>query len=239
MYKAKKVNEDKLNKLYDSIDWDLEYDKLYLKNKKTKDDKIRINKLNNDYKISNSTAEFLRNLTEKYINHINNGGTKFGFKLYIKEENISFKCSTCQNYYSIDDISVGIHLDKINIGACSKCNTKHVKKWTKQKVKTCDIFRFNKNVRQLIYTSFKRGSNQFKKTSKTENILGCSMEEFRIYIESKFTSGMNFENYGKWHLDHIKPLALAESKEDVILLNHYTNFQPLWAADNISKGAKY
>ncbi len=239
MYKAKKVNEDKLNKLYDSIDWDLEYDKLYLKNKKTKEDKIRINKLNNDYKISNSTAEFLRNLTEKYINHINNGGTKFGFKLYIREENISFKCSTCQNYYSIDDISVGIYLDKINVGACKICNRKMTNKWMKEKRKTCNVYRFKSNVRNLIYSSFKRGTNQFRKTAKTETILGCSIEEFRIYIESKFTYGMTLENYGEWHLDHIKPLALAKSKEDIVLLNHYTNFQPLWASDNISKGAKY
>ena len=50
---------------------------------------------------------------------------------------------------------------------------------------------------------------------------------------------MTFENYGSWHLDHIKPLALAESEEDVILLNHYTNFQPLWAIDNFKKGSIY
>ncbi len=239
MYKAKKVNEDKLNKLYDSIDWDLEYDKLYLKNKNIKDLKIRATCVNNDYKILNSTSEFLRNLTEKYKNHIKNGGTKFGFKLYIREENISFKCSTCQNYYSIDDISVGIHLDKINVGACKVCNRKMTNKWMKEKRKNCNVYRFQSNVRSLIYTSFKRGTNQFRKTAKTETILGCSIEEFRIYIESKFTYGMTLENYGEWHLDHIKPLALAKSKEDIVLLNHYTNFQPLWASDNISKGAKY
>ena len=50
---------------------------------------------------------------------------------------------------------------------------------------------------------------------------------------------MNWENTGKWHLYHTKPLKLAETEEDVIKLNHYTNFQPLWAEDNLKKGSKY
>jgi hypothetical protein len=49
---------------------------------------------------------------------------------------------------------------------------------------------------------------------------------------------MTLENYGEWHLDHIIPLATATTREDVVRLNHYTNFQPLWAKDNLSKGAK-
>lgn len=239
MYLPKKENLDKLKDLYDRVDWNLEYDKLYLRNQKNAERKISINCRNGDYKIVNSNAEFLRDLTEKYNLHIKSGGTKFGFIQYLKEEYILFKCSTCQLEYHFDYISVGIHLDKINVGACSKCNTKHVKKWTKQKVKTCNVFRFKSNVRQLVSSSFKRGTNKFKKNAKTETILGCTIEEFRLYIESKFTYGMTLENYGKWHLDHIKPLALAKTEEEIVILNHYTNFQPLWAADNIAKGSKY
>ena len=69
-------------------------------------------------------------------------------------------------------------------------------------------------------------------------ILGCTIDEFKSYIESKFKKGMTFENYGEWHLDHIIPLATAKTTEDVIKLCHYTNFQPLWAEDNLKKGAK-
>lgn len=239
MYLPKKENLDKLKNLYDKVDWDLEYDKVYLRNQKSKQLKIKNTCRNGNYMITNSNAEFLRDLTEKYNLHIESGGTKFGFKLYIKEENISFKCSTCQLDYYIDDISVGISLERINIGACKICNRKMTNQWMKQKRKTCNVYRFKSNVRNLIYGSFKRGTNQFSKKAKTETILGCTIEEFRNYIESKFTEGMNLDNYGKWHLDHIKPLALAKNEEEIIQLNHYTNFQPLWAADNISKGAKY
>jgi hypothetical protein len=47
---------------------------------------------------------------------------------------------------------------------------------------------------------------------------------------------MNWENRSKWHLDHIYPTSLAQSVEEIIKLNHYTNFQPMWAEENIRKG---
>ena len=50
---------------------------------------------------------------------------------------------------------------------------------------------------------------------------------------------MTWENYGQWHLDHVKPLYLSENEEDLIKLNHYTNLQPLWAEDNLKKNRKY
>ena len=47
---------------------------------------------------------------------------------------------------------------------------------------------------------------------------------------------MSWDNYGKWHLDHITPISLGKTEEEVIVLNHYTNYQPLWEKDNLSKG---
>ena len=49
---------------------------------------------------------------------------------------------------------------------------------------------------------------------------------------------MTWENYGKWHLDHIKPLCQAKDNDEALLLNHYTNLQPLWAEDNLKKNRK-
>ena len=47
---------------------------------------------------------------------------------------------------------------------------------------------------------------------------------------------MNWDNYGEWHIDHIKPLSLAKNELDVIELCNYKNLQPLWALENIIKG---
>ncbi len=65
--------------------------------------------------------------------------------------------------------------------------------------------------------------------------MGTSIENVKRNLESQFQPGMNWENYGKWHVDHIVPLASAKSKEELEKLYHYTNLQPLWAADNIRK----
>ena len=100
------------------------------------------------------------------------------------------------------------------------------------------IYKFTHNVKSLIGISFKRGQNKFIKNTRTEIILGCTIEEFRIYIENKFTEGMSFDNHGEWHLDHIVPISSAQTQEEVIKLNHYTNFQPLWAEDNLKKSNK-
>ena len=59
------------------------------------------------------------------------------------------------------------------------------------------------------------------------------------HLSNMFLDGMSFDNYGEWHIDHIVPLVTAKTEEEVIKLNHYTNLQPLWAKDNLSKGGKY
>ena len=80
-----------------------------------------------------------------------------------------------------------------------------------------------------------------EKSKRTQEIVGCTFEELKIYIENQFTEGMSWDNYGidGWHVDHIKPLAVANSQEEIISLNHYTNLQPLWALDNLKKGATF
>lgn len=80
-----------------------------------------------------------------------------------------------------------------------------------------------------------------KKPSSALKMLGCNLEQFREHLQSNFLPGMTWSNYGKWHIDHIKPLACFNLKEEeqVKACCHYTNLQPLWASDNIKKGKKY
>lgn len=100
------------------------------------------------------------------------------------------------------------------------------------------LYRLKHNIRSLIYVSFI--SNGYKKKSKTQNLLGCSMEQFKLHLEQQFEPWMNWDNRGLyngelnygWDIDHIIPLASATCEEDVLHLNHYTNLQPLCSKVN-------
>jgi hypothetical protein len=96
------------------------------------------------------------------------------------------------------------------------------------------LFKFKRNIRRNTSEAFRFG----KKNKKTIELLGCSLEEAFVHIESLFQPGMTWENYGKWHIDHKVPLASANTTEEVEKLCHYTNLQPLWARENILKSDK-
>jgi hypothetical protein len=79
-----------------------------------------------------------------------------------------------------------------------------------------------------------------KKASKTQQLVGADWQTVRAWIESKFTQGMTWDNIGMWHIDHIKPCVSFNltQPEEQFKCFHYTNLQPLWAKDNLSKGSK-
>jgi len=81
------------------------------------------------------------------------------------------------------------------------------------------------------------------KLSATKTIpkyLGASLPEIKSHLESLFSEGMNWENWGNngWQLDHIIPISFAKTTEEILALCHYTNLQPLWAKDNLIKSNK-
>lgn len=99
------------------------------------------------------------------------------------------------------------------------------------------IYKFIKNVRNNVKNSIIRGG--YKKNSKTEKIVGMEYSSFMSYIESMFRDNMSWDNYGEWHLDHKIPISCGSSESDIIKLCHYSNYQPLWALENMSKGNRY
>jgi hypothetical protein len=92
----------------------------------------------------------------------------------------------------------------------------------------------------LWYILFRRSAKKYKSAVRH---LGCSIEELKTYIESKWQPGMNWTNYGLhgWHIDHIRPLSSFDvtKKSEQTRAIHYTNLQPLWAIDNLHKSGKY
>jgi hypothetical protein len=106
----------------------------------------------------------------------------------------------------------------------------------KERIKTNLNFRIAERLRGRLNKAIKQKS---KKGSAIKD-LGCSIEEFKKYIESKFQEGMSWENWGKWHLDHIIPLSKVNlsNRKQLLKVLIYTNYQPLWKEENLSKGNK-
>lgn len=98
------------------------------------------------------------------------------------------------------------------------------------------VFSMIGRVRCRIYSAFREKG--LSKRSKTMQMIGCDWKELHAHIESLFSEGMTWGNRSEWHIDHKTPLAQAKTVEEVELLCHYTNLQPLWAADNLRKHAK-
>lgn len=75
-----------------------------------------------------------------------------------------------------------------------------------------------------------------KKSSSS--LVGCCWEELKIHLEKQFKDGMSWENRNEWHIDHIIPLSSAKTLSEIETLCHFSNLQPLWAKENLSKGNK-
>jgi len=98
-------------------------------------------------------------------------------------------------------------------------------------------WKIKKNLRVRLYCALK--NNQKKGSAIKE--LGCSVEFLKGYLSSMFKDGMTWDNYGEWHIDHIKPLSLFDltDKKQFKIACHYTNLQPLWAEENFKKSNYY
>jgi hypothetical protein len=110
------------------------------------------------------------------------------------------------------------------------------KEYQRNRRKTDPLFKMCGNLRTRTLIAFK--NKGYSKNTKTQEMLGVDWEVCKAHIEIQFTKGMNWDNQGEWHIDHIIPLASANNEEELMKLCHYTNLQPLWAEDNLSKNDK-
>lgn len=240
-------NKEKLDKL------NSEY---YLNNKKNISELASVYRKVNKEKIAKEKAEYAEVNKEKIL--------KYKSEYYIKNKELISKKAAAYRIIHKEEISKrdairrnknkekiskqkAIYREKnrdkilLSKNRYSKANKEKINKYALDKYYSDDIYRFKEQIKNLIRISFKRCG--FKKTSRTADILGCEYDEFRLYLESKFESWMNWENKGNWNgtpieinvawdIDHIIPLSTAVTEEDVIRLNHYTNLQPLCSYTN-------
>jgi|LakMenE18May11ns_1017448.scaffolds.fasta_scaffold9771404_2 hypothetical protein len=163
----------------------------------------------------------------------------------------SFKtCSKCKIKKSKDDFNIVKTNASGLSSACNKCkqiyrSTKEYKKrrmdGQKSKLKNDPMYKIYRSTQSRFHTALRR--SKIKKSIRTLDIIGCTIDELKIHLESNFKEGMTWENYGLkgWHIDHIKPCKLFDFtiEEEIKKCWHYTNLQPLWWWENIKKRDKW
>jgi hypothetical protein len=109
----------------------------------------------------------------------------------------------------------------------------YIRVYTSKRAATDPKFRLTRNLRNRLWYAVRRNI----KSASTIALIGCSGEELNAYLEKQFTAGMTWENYGHWHVDHIRPCASFDMSrpEEQRICFHYSNLQPLWAKDNLEK----
>jgi len=115
-------------------------------------------------------------------------------------------------------------------------NPDKIKAYNNTRIKIDIQYKLSRRLRSRLYKALQ---GNYKNGSAVRD-LGCSIDELKMHLESKFQSGMSWDNWSfdGWHIDHIKPLASFDlsDRAQLLLACHYTNLQPLWAIDNLSKG---
>ncbi|MEK6881343.1 MAG: hypothetical protein AABY22_17100 [Nanoarchaeota archaeon] len=179
----------------------------------------------------------------------------YRYNVIDKERKIKI-CSSCKISKNIEEFAKNKSRKDGKSQFCKNCKLNTDKKYrgkyqstqteyTRNRRRTDISFRIASNLRRRVnemVRTYKKSNRIYKKVNRTLELLGCSIEEFRLYLQSLFQPGMTWENYGlhSWHIDHIIPcdkFNLTE-EEDQRKCFHYSNMQPLWAIDNIRKGNK-
>lgn len=124
----------------------------------------------------------------------------------------------------------------------SRENSAHVREYTKIRMTLNPTAKMGSRISRKIRYALDYYANK-KKEMPTEHLTGCPIIALIQWIESQFENGMTWYNYGKfgWHIDHVKPCAAFDLSdiEQQKQCFHYTNLQPLWCKENLSKGAKW
>ena len=129
--------------------------------------------------------------------------------------------------------------DILNRNRLKRQNEKHkkrVREYQNNRKKTDYLYRLRSVISTAICNCIKKKG--FRKKSKTADILGCSFEQFKDHLASQFKLGMSWDNRHLWHIDHIMPVSMAKTYDELVRLNHYKNLRPMWAEENLRKSDK-
>lgn len=169
-------------------------------------------------------------------------------------------CNSCLVKQPIENFQLVRRGDTRRRATCILCHNKNYKKWRENNPEKAraNLRRSAKNnpetAREMKRRARIRSPEAFaardmlkrimrltgeRKASRTSEMLGYSSKELREHIESQFSAGMSWENWGEWHIDHVIPVSVMvkAGEKDPAVINALVNLQPMWAIDNLRKGA--
>lgn len=136
------------------------------------------------------------------------------------------------------------HENKEKIAARCKIRKRQItiasQKYQREYIKSRRQININVRLRTNLGNRLRDALRGRVKAGSILNLLGCTVEELKIYLENKFSIGMTWGNWGEWHIDHIVPMSAFDLSDPASQAQamHHTNLQPLWATDNRIKRNK-
>ena len=202
-----------------------EYKKEYrLNNKEKIKEKIKEYRLNNKDKIKEHKKEYYAK---------NKDSIRDKEKIRYKNNNEKIKAYQ-KEYYAKNKEKVNKRNKEWALNNRDKTNANSLR-YFHEVIKKDPLLKLKSLLRCRTYKAFK--VSRWDKNSSNIEMLGCSYEIAKKHIERQFEKGMTWDNQGEWHIDHEYPLSSANTEEELIKLCHYRNLKPLWAKDNLEKGA--
>ena len=186
---------------------------------------------NKEWRVRN--AEHIKNYNKKYKQE-NEKAVKAQAKKFRLENKDKVKKLYSDWYYS------NVEYNQKKRKKWNENNREKINEYRRNRYKTNINTKISFNIRGRLKEVLKHKG--YKKSKPTFYYIGCTPQELKQHLESQFTEGMTWENYGLhgWHIDHIVPLSKFDlsKEENIKLASHYSNLQPLWAIDNMKKGNK-
>jgi hypothetical protein len=176
----------------------------------------------------------------------------------IVDNTINKKCTVCNLEKILSQFKTNLKSNDNFSNICIDCSPKS--EWTVEKQRASDkkyrlnnpekmrekykkqSLNNNRRIRDSLNHRISEAlkSNKNRKSNKTIEYIGCDINFFKSWIEYQFTENMSFDNYGQWHLDHVKPCASFDLNDNNQILEcfNWKNYQPLWKKDNLIKSNK-
>lgn len=155
-------------------------------------------------------------------------------------------CRDCHQDLPINKFYKNVRYKDGYFSRCKNChnskgNTGYVIKRTKEYMKEYNKKRY-KDPRYVIRSSIRKSIQHYSKKKKnhqkSSKYLGCTISEFKDWIEYQFDDNMNWKNYGSfWHFDHVTPCASFDlsNKDEILKCYNWKNYRPLEGKENIEK----